>query len=351
VAAFVAAGVACRRLNAFFYLRLSGDSDDNDDSSDDKVVSDTDTKGVTPMAVDVVSSPVTGDPVTGSADVVVNIVDAPSPSPSPSPSPVPVPVMKSASRDVDIVRGAATRSSLPGVVSVVDGVFGWSVPPATGGVVANDDGESEHGDDGGAAAAPRQGAKAFRLRAVTLSAQPGALVAVVGRVGAGKTTLLHGLLGETTRFGGSVAVAGSVSYAAQSPWLLADTVRGNILFGSPWDANWYASVLTACGLWKDLMGMPGGRRDLTVVGERGVTLSGGQRARISLARCAYARSDIVILDDPLVRCIHSSTHSLHWCARVTAARLRAFTFLLCSAPAHLMVDLCLHVCTTVGARR
>lgn len=89
----------------------------------------------------------------------------------------------------------------------------------------------------------------------------------------------------------------SISYAAQIPWLQHLTIKDNILFGSPFDAERYDAVLTACALKPDLNVLEDG--DETEIGARGISLSGGQKARVALARAVYSRSKIVLLDDPL----------------------------------------------------
>ncbi|XP_019852708.1 PREDICTED: multidrug resistance-associated protein 4-like isoform X2 [Amphimedon queenslandica] len=114
------------------------------------------------------------------------------------------------------------------------------------------------------------------------------LLAVVGSVGCGK---------ELPALQGSVAVNGSIGYASQEAWVFSATVRDNILFGLPYDVERYNSVIEACALTKDIDLLPEG--DLTLVGERGVTLSGGQRARVNLARAVYCQADVYLLDDPL----------------------------------------------------
>lgn len=121
--------------------------------------------------------------------------------------------------------------------------------------------------------------------------------AVLGDVGSGKSILLKTILGDLPLMCGHLTVSGSLSYAAQEPWLFQATVRQNIVFAEPFDARRYAEVIRACALENDLQQWPSG--DRTNVGERGVCLSGGQRARINLARAVYRRADIYLLDDPL----------------------------------------------------
>ncbi|KAF4522899.1 hypothetical protein B566_EDAN012057 [Ephemera danica] len=96
---------------------------------------------------------------------------------------------------------------------------------------------------------------------------------------------------------GTIHVSGSLSYAAQEPWLFAGSLRQNITFGQNWNAARYREVIRVCALETDLAQLPYG--DRTIVGERGVSLSGGQRARVSLARAVYKEADIYLLDDPL----------------------------------------------------
>ncbi|KAI5478725.1 putative ABC metal ion transporter [Pseudohyphozyma bogoriensis] len=132
---------------------------------------------------------------------------------------------------------------------------------------------------------------------ISLSLKKGELLAVVGRVGAGKSSLLSAILGEMTKLDGSVVVRGTVAYASQTPWIMGGTVRDNITFGHRYDSEFYNVVLEACALREDLAILPAG--DLTEVGEKGISLSGGQKARVALARAVYARADVYLLDDPL----------------------------------------------------
>ena len=90
----------------------------------------------------------------------------------------------------------------------------------------------------------------------------------------------------------------SISYAPQSAWIFADTIRANILLGKPMDEERYKNVIKACCLNIDLQNF-GEVGDLLMIGDKGVNLSGGQKARISFARALYADADLYLLDDPL----------------------------------------------------
>ncbi|XP_038251340.1 ATP-binding cassette sub-family C member 10 [Dermochelys coriacea] len=133
-----------------------------------------------------------------------------------------------------------------------------------------------------------------------LAVAKGALVGVVGKVGCGKSSLLAAITGELNRLGGQVYVwdlERGFGLATQEPWIQFTTVRENILFGRDYDARLYHEVLEGCALSDDLNILPAG--DQTEVGENGVTLSGGQKARIALARAVYQEKEIYLLDDPL----------------------------------------------------
>ncbi|KAG6458673.1 hypothetical protein O3G_MSEX010994 [Manduca sexta] len=136
------------------------------------------------------------------------------------------------------------------------------------------------------------------LRNITLTAHPGEFIGVAGLVGSGKSSLLQLILGELQPSQGTISLGGSrISYASQEPWLFVATIRQNILFGLPYDKIRYKKVVTACALLRDFEQLPAG--DSTLVGERGISLSGGQRARVGLARACYRQADIYLLDDPL----------------------------------------------------
>nr|CAD7398179.1 unnamed protein product [Timema poppensis] len=125
------------------------------------------------------------------------------------------------------------------------------------------------------------------LQDINLRAKQGKLIAIIGPVGSGKSSLLQVLLGELTVSEGTCAVEGSLSYACQEPWVFGSTIRQNIVFGSTFNKRRYDEVVRVCALRRDLEGFPQG--DLTQVGERGSSLSGGQKARINLAR--YSKTE------------------------------------------------------------
>lgn len=135
------------------------------------------------------------------------------------------------------------------------------------------------------------------LHTINFNVGPQQLVAIVGAVGSGKTSLLQTIMQELPLSQGNKDVVGKISYASQEPWLFAGTIKQNILFGEVWDTKRYERVIKVCALERDLSILSFG--DKSLVGDRGVSLSGGQRARINLARAIYKEADIYILDDPL----------------------------------------------------
>ncbi|XP_067116274.1 ATP-binding cassette sub-family C member 4-like isoform X2 [Osmerus mordax] len=132
---------------------------------------------------------------------------------------------------------------------------------------------------------------------VSLTVTSEQLLAVIGPVGAGKSSLLSSILGELPHDKGVLKVRGQLAYACQQPWVFPGTIRSNILFGKEFHPQKYEKVLRACALKRDMELLPDG--DLTLIGDRGATLSGGQKARVNLARAVYQDADIYLLDDPL----------------------------------------------------
>ena len=137
------------------------------------------------------------------------------------------------------------------------------------------------------------------LKNVDFVANQGEFIAVVGKVGTGKTTLLRSITGNINIHGekSSVTLGGKVAYVEQEPWIQNASFRDNILFGSEYDPELYSKVLSVCELKKDIELLPAG--DMSEIGEKGINLSGGQKARVSLARAVYKNTDILLLDDPL----------------------------------------------------
>ncbi|KAJ1439399.1 pdr transporter [Ochromonadaceae sp. CCMP2298] len=126
---------------------------------------------------------------------------------------------------------------------------------------------------------------------------PGQLVSVVGAVGSGKSSILQALLGDMRVCYGTVAIWGSVAYASQLAFVQNSTLKENIIYGSPYDEQRYQKTLEMCALLQDIAVLPAGHE--TEIGERGINLSGGQKARLGLARAVYSDADIYLLDDPL----------------------------------------------------
>ena len=142
------------------------------------------------------------------------------------------------------------------------------------------------------------------LRNVNLKVKQGQLVGIVGTVGSGKSSMLTSLLGEMHLRSGSVMITKnadgslpSIAYCDQRPWIVNATVKDNILFGKEYDADRFNKAIFAACMTDDLKILSAGVE--TEIGERGINLSGGQKARVALARAVYNNADIYLLDDPL----------------------------------------------------
>ncbi|EDK44914.1 conserved hypothetical protein [Lodderomyces elongisporus NRRL YB-4239] len=190
--------------------------------------------------------------------------------------------------------------------------------------------KDEHNDEGAHHGQILHKEELYALKNVNFKVRKGALSCVVGKVGSGKTSLLYGLLGQMVvakgnnsgasgsingnsgstngyddhdaenvepRFVPLIKIRGSVAYCSQLPWIMNASVKENILFGCRFDKNFYNKTISSCQLTQDLEILPDG--DETQVGEKGVSLSGGQKARLALARAVYARADIYLMDDIL----------------------------------------------------
>ncbi|KAG8746879.1 hypothetical protein FRC12_014196 [Ceratobasidium sp. 428] len=150
----------------------------------------------------------------------------------------------------------------------------------------------------------------FELKDISVTFPEGVLTLVCGPTGSGKSSLLSALLGEMDQVEGEVylpkeparlnektGLQVAISYCAQQPWLQHQSIKDNILFGLPFDEDRYRLTLGCCALLPDLAIFEDG--DETEIGEKGISLSGGQKARVALARAVYARTQVVILDDIL----------------------------------------------------
>lgn len=138
---------------------------------------------------------------------------------------------------------------------------------------------------------------------------PLGLTVICGEVAAGKTALLQALLGELDMLHGTVNVPNEmIGYCNQMPWLQSMSIRENILFSSPFEEARYKSVLDACALNQDFASFKHG--DLSNIGENGIGLSGGQKARVALARAVYSRAKILLLDDPLSALDHQTAETV-----------------------------------------
>lgn len=146
------------------------------------------------------------------------------------------------------------------------------------------------------------------LSNVSFEAGPG-LTAVCGKVGSGKTALLHAIMGELDQQGGERNIPNeTIGYCSQTPWLQSMSIRENILFSSGFDETRYRQVLAACCLIPDLASWRAG--DLSLIGENGVGLSGGQKARVALARAVYSQTRILLLDDPIAALDHQTAETI-----------------------------------------
>ncbi|CAI2361005.1 unnamed protein product [Moneuplotes crassus] len=162
------------------------------------------------------------------------------------------------------------------------------------------------------------------LKNIGLDIKKGEFVCIIGEIGSGKSSLINAILSDLiyvsdetvsdlsekvvddkvieeifdrSRHEGIIKASGSLSYVQQIPWIQNKTIRDNILFENEMDEDRYNRTVETCQLAKDFEQLDGG--DLTEIGEKGINLSGGQKARVSLARAVYAQKDIILMDDPI----------------------------------------------------
>lgn len=136
------------------------------------------------------------------------------------------------------------------------------------------------------------------LKNLNIRIKKGDCVAIIGKVGCGKSSLLSALLGEMYFSEGTkLSISSKIAYVSQQPWTVGQTIRENILMGLPYDAVRFQEALKLSCFLEDLEYLP--NRELTIVGNRGVNLSGGQKTRLAIARAFYSDSEIYLLDDVL----------------------------------------------------
>lgn len=137
----------------------------------------------------------------------------------------------------------------------------------------------------------------FHLNNINLDLQPGDFASIIGKVGSGKSSLLMTILGEMHIKHGHVSRGGKVAYVEQEPWIVAGTLRENIILNQDFNEDKYRQALENSALKDDVDRLSSG--DMTIIGEKGSNISGGQKARLALARALYSDADIYLLDDPL----------------------------------------------------
>ena len=138
------------------------------------------------------------------------------------------------------------------------------------------------------------------LKEINLKIKKGELIGIIGEIGSGKTCLFNAILNNldiiNNKLNKKIVINGRISYVPQKPWIVNDTVRNNILFHKIFDEQKYNKIVDICQLEPDFDLFKSG--DLTQISDKGNNLSGGQKARINIARAVYTDADIYLFDDP-----------------------------------------------------
>ena len=138
----------------------------------------------------------------------------------------------------------------------------------------------------------------LNLKDINIKIPKGQCVAIIGKVGSGKSSLLSCLGGELYhRIGASIKLRGSMAYVGQKAWIQSITVKQNIIFGKEFDQKRYDDSIKYSCMTDDLKILL--KNDETMLGDKGVNLSGGQKIRLSIARAMYSNADIYLFDDPI----------------------------------------------------
>ncbi|KAF9888516.1 hypothetical protein FE257_008623 [Aspergillus nanangensis] len=197
-----------------------------------------------------------------------------------------------------------TDDTMDHAISMTQAAFTWEQVPTDKGAEQEKRKSPEPAKPSATPQEPEKGelnqgppAQPFKLTDLSLDVGRNELVAVIGTVGSGKSSLLSALAGEMRLTDGSVRLSTTRAFCSQYAWIQNASVRNNILFGKEYDDAWYDQVVDACALKPDLEILPDG--DQTEIGERGITVSGGQKQRLNIARAIYFNAELVLLDDPL----------------------------------------------------
>ncbi|KAB8210491.1 P-loop containing nucleoside triphosphate hydrolase protein [Aspergillus parasiticus] len=170
------------------------------------------------------------------------------------------------------------------------------------------------------------------LKSLTITIPRQTFTMLVGPSGCGKSTLLKAILGEVPCLNGTIILSSErIAYCDQTPWHMNGSIKQSIVAMSGLDEDWYLSVIRACALVEDFKQLP--RGDQTIIGSKGIALSGGQSQRIALARAVYARKDIIVLDDVLSSLDATTEEHIFQCLVGTHGLLRSIgsTILLSSS--------------------
>jgi ATP-binding cassette, subfamily C (CFTR/MRP), member 2 len=136
------------------------------------------------------------------------------------------------------------------------------------------------------------------LSNINMNLPRGTCSALIGKVSSGKSSLLCAMLGEMYfKPGASLRIDKKIAYVSQQSWTLSKTIKDNIVMGHHFDEKRFKDALTYSCFLEDLNDMPS--RELTVIGNKGINLSGGQKARLAIARALYSDADVYLFDDPI----------------------------------------------------
>ena len=211
-------------------------------------------------------------------------------------------------------------------IEIEDGTFRWEVyhDPATGDKKSEiadkkpiNDTKAKSGSEKYEMQEKLEGSTSVpvdALKGINLKVKKGDLVVIIGPVGSGKSSLLGAILGEIKKVSGHVKVNGNIGYSLQQPWVQNGSLLNNITFGKDFDEEKYNQVIQVTTLDRDIQWLPAGNQ--TLLGEKGVQISGGQKARVSLSRVVYGGPDIVLLDDPISAVdVHVGKHIFKHCIK------------------------------------